>query len=138
MSFDRKEYMRAWRIKNRERLRAYDKAWRAANPGACRPSQKRWTEANRDRVNAQALAWYRRNKTAVLVNVRKRQARMKAALCDCCATISFKFIYLQAKSLGMEVDHKRPLSKGGKHCLRNLQLLERHDNRVKHAKWEVA
>ena len=41
----------------------------------------------------------------------------------------------EAKRHGLEVDHKRPLSKGGRHCCLNLQLLTQHDNRVKSAKW---
>lgn len=136
MSFDKKAYMDKWRAANRERIRANDKAWRDRHPGRDKTAQKEWTAANRERVNNQALAWYRRNKATVLANVRRRQARQKAAACNCCAPISFRFIYLQARSLKMEVDHVQPLSKGGKHCLRNLQLLERHANRVKHAKWE--
>jgi ATP-dependent helicase IRC3 len=35
---------------------------------------------------------------------------------------------------GYEVDHIIPVSKGGKHCLSNLQYLTRSDNRRKHAK----
>ena len=135
MTFDAKAYMRKWRAENHAHIRAYDRAWRKANPDKIRPSQKRWTAANRERVNAQSRAWYARNKAQALAATRRMQARKRGAKCDCCAPISFKFIYLQARSLKMEVDHVQPLSKGGKHCLRNLQLLERHDNRVKHAKW---
>jgi 5-methylcytosine-specific restriction endonuclease McrA len=100
--------------------------------------KKTWTKANRARINAQSLAWYYRNKAAVLANVRRYQARKTGATCGCCAPISFKFIYLQARCLKMEVDHVQPLSKGGKHCLWNLQLLDRHENRVKHARWSPA
>jgi hypothetical protein len=117
---------------------AYQREWAKANPEkvrAYRPKQKAWTTANRERVNAQSRAWYHRNKAQALASVRRYQAQKAAALCECCAPISFKFIYLQARSLKMEVDHVQPLSKDGKHCLRNLQLLERHDNRVKHARW---
>jgi 5-methylcytosine-specific restriction endonuclease McrA len=117
----------------------YQRAWWAAHPNRekYRPAQRAWTRANRARVNAQALAWYYRNKAAVMANVRRRQARQKAALCTCCAPAAFKFIYLRARRLKMEVDHVRPLSKGGKHCLHNLQFLTQHDNRVKHARWEA-
>lgn len=132
---DRKEYMRKWRLANRARLREKHREWLAAQPGYDPPSRKRWTDANRGRVNAQSRAWYRRNKAAVLAATRRRQARQKAALCACCAPVSFQFIYLQARGLKMEVDHVRPLSKGGKHCLRNLQLLEPHVNRTKSARW---
>jgi 5-methylcytosine-specific restriction endonuclease McrA len=47
-------------------------------------------------------------------------------------------IYEKAKRHGLEVDHVRPFSKGGKHCRLNLQLLSKHENRTKHAKWQEA
>lgn len=115
-----------------------------------RESQRTWTAKNRDRVNAQSRAWaarnpekvkaiskakYLRRKAEHLALVRRRKLRLRRAICDCCAPISFKFMYLQAQSLKMEVDHVQPISKGGKHCLHNLQLLERSANRAKAAKW---
>jgi 5-methylcytosine-specific restriction endonuclease McrA len=38
----------------------------------------------------------------------------------------------------MHVDHVRPLAKGGKHCLHNLQLLTPLENMRKGAKWAEA
>jgi 5-methylcytosine-specific restriction endonuclease McrA len=38
----------------------------------------------------------------------------------------------------MHVDHVQPLAKGGKHCLRNLQLLDPIENRRKGARWAEA
>ena len=55
-----------------------------------------------------------------------------------CAPWSFKFIYAQARALGMHVDHVKPLARSGLHCLRNMQLLEPAKNCSKGAKWEAA
>src|ERR1035437_9456740 len=124
------ERSKRWRALNPERKRVYARAGGAAHPDRSRyrPAQRVWTAAHRPRVNAQALAWYYRNKAIVLANVRLRQARQKAALCECCAPADFKFIYLLARRLKKEVDHVQPLSKGGKHCFHNLQFLTQHDN----------
>lgn len=133
----RAEYMRVWRANNREHIREYQRTYLRQHPmpPAGAANKKAWTVANRERVNAQSRAWYHRNKEQALAGVRRQQAKKKAAMCGCCAPWSFKFMYQQAKSLRMEVDHVQPLSKDGKHCLRNLQLLDQHDNRVKHARW---
>lgn len=86
--------------------------------------------------------WQSKNPTKLLLNVRKRQAIKRAALCDCCtgqdAKINFHLTYALARRLKMEVDHVRPLAKGGKHCLHNLQLLTVKANRQKGAKWQEA
>jgi 5-methylcytosine-specific restriction endonuclease McrA len=138
----RLEATRQWRKRNPQKMRAGKKDWLRRNPGKNAEHCRNFRKAHPEKAAASVLLWKHANPEQAAgiasAGVRRYQARKASALCDCCATISFKFSYLQAKALGMEVDHIRPLSKGGKHCLRNLQLLERHDNRVKHAKWEAA
>ena len=121
-----KEYGATWRAKNRESIRAYHKAWRARNTPI--------SVAEYGRQLARSRKWKQQPGYYVQYSAKIR-ALKRAASCGCCAPISFKFIYLQAQGLKMEVDHVQPLSKGGKHCLRNLQLLDPIENRRKGARW---
>jgi 5-methylcytosine-specific restriction endonuclease McrA len=68
----------------------------------------------------------------------KRRAAKKAALCGCCSPADFAKLYKRARLLGMHVDHIKPLAKGGKHCIKNLQLLTPVENMRKGAKWKEA
>jgi len=117
------ERQRRWRARNPEKAKEVDRA-RYIDEATGMPRRYSY-----DRT------WAARNPAFHGARVRRYQARRKDALCACCAPISFKFIYLQARGLKMEVDHVHPLSKGGKHCLRNLQLLDRSANRAKGAIW---
>jgi hypothetical protein len=148
--FDRKKYMAAWHAANRDKERTRQRKWYLANREAVLARTGAYQKANPERTRAYARkhiakdpakhaaktkVWRDTNPSASLAQVALRRARMKAAACNCCAPVSFRLIYEQARSLRMHVDHVRPLAKGGKHCLRNLQLLEPHSNRVKNAKW---
>jgi 5-methylcytosine-specific restriction endonuclease McrA len=140
--FDKK----AWTKANRERVNAQARAWYHRNAAAvkakygakCRKRAAVWARANRERAAGKSRAWRKANpEYRNYLNARTR-ARKRAGACSCCAPISFKFIYLQARSLKMHVDHVHPLAKGGKHCLRNLQLLEPIENIRKGARWAEA
>jgi len=143
MSFDRKAYMRRYNKEHSVKLVASGRnaencrAWRAANLEKARAADKaRYASpARRAQMLATRRRWNRANRPKRLLEVRRRQAQQRAALCSCCAPISFKLIYQQARSLKMHVDHVQPLAKGGKHCLRNLQLLEPIENIRKGARW---
>ena len=115
------------------------KRWRAKQPKnerrrGIQPGTPEWFA----RAAANSRKWYSQNQATHVSRVRIRELRKAGALCACCAPISFKFIYLQARSLKMHVDHVQPLAKGGKHCLRNLQLLDPIENRRKGARWAEA
>ncbi len=135
--------------------RAVQARRRAAKPEACNEATRRWRakqpikpphktvqkgtpewNARQKRITG---LWNAKNPAKLLVNVRKRQAMQRGAVCDCCQTedakANFVLTYALARRLKMHVDHVRPLAKGGKHCLLNLQLLTPTDNRRKGAKW---
>lgn len=153
----RKEYSRVWRIANREKERARLRVAYLANRESILARQKqqyyedlersraygrecaqRYIAKNREKNRERTTRWRRANPGHKTLLVARRRAAKKAAVCDCCAPVSFKFIYLQARSLKMHVDHIQPLAKGGKHCLRNLQLLEPIANLRKGARYAEA
>ena len=147
------ERSKAWRLANPDRYRAYNRKrvvsgenartcreWRAANLEKARALDRARYQslARKEAAKATRRRWGKANRLKRLLERRHRIAVQKGATCDCCAPISFKFIYLQARSLKMHVDHVHPLAKGGKHCLRNLQLLEPIENIRKGARWAEA
>lgn len=45
---DRKEYMKEYQKKNRERLNAYRREWYKKNPERCREATKRWEQKKKE------------------------------------------------------------------------------------------
>lgn len=101
----------AYRQANRERVLAYDRLWRIAN--------RKNTEYGRRRAARRRGVGY----------VEFTQAQLTAKLAywgDQCWVCGGP---VQA------VDHVKPLSKGGPHCLANLRPICDPCNSTKHAKW---
>lgn len=119
-----------------------EKAWLSRHPGYKPQSQVQWTKDNVPRIRELQRQWTSRNLHKAAAKTRKRKADSKNRPCDCCQTedakVNFILTYALARRLRMHVDHVRPLSKGGKHCLHNLQLLIPVDNLRKGAKWQEA
>jgi hypothetical protein len=117
--------------------------WRAKQPKK-EPSKglKPGSPEFKARAAANSRKWYAAHKAVQQSRVRVRQARKRSQPCDCCQTedakVNLDVTYDIARRLRMEVDHVRPLAKGGKHCLHNLQLLTQTENRRKSAKWQEA
>lgn len=63
---DKKTYMKEWRAKNKEKLRAYEKAYRAANKESISNREKRYYAQNKDRYAALSSAWHAKHKDAVI------------------------------------------------------------------------
>jgi hypothetical protein len=132
-----------WTKANRARVNEQSRAWYHRNAATVkakhgeknRERSRAYGRANRELMAEKSRAWRKANPEHHNHLTARARARKRAGACDCCAPISFKFIYLQARSLKMHVDHVRPLAKGGKHCLRNLQLLEPVENIRKGARW---
>jgi len=61
----------------------------------------------------------------------KRRARMRSQICLCCVSKDLIPLYEKARIQNLEVDHIIPISRGGLHCKKNLQLLSIEENRHK-------
>jgi len=115
--------------KNSERYNGYKRAWRDANPAERKAAQRKWRQANRDKVN--------------LATGRRRALRMSAP------TIPFTLDQLAGRLSyfgrlcwlcgipANAVDHVKPLSKGGWHCLSNLRPICTACNTRKKDRWPL-
>lgn len=135
--------MATWRQKNPDRRRTLNQAWRVANPAKAAESSRRWSQANADRVLANTVRWQRANPEKVLATKRRRRARQVGA-----NQIEFNPTQLRER-LSMfagcwmcgheaeEVDHVKPLARGGPHILANLRPACISCNRRKSARWPL-
>jgi hypothetical protein len=128
----------AYYAANPDKVHAANNKWRAANPERVKAGGAAWRAANKERKKAQNRAWVLANPGNATAILARRRAKILEQTCSCCAPWSFKFIYAQARALGMHVDHVKPLAKGGSHCLRNMVLLAPLDNMRKGAKYPAA
>jgi|10_taG_2_1085330.scaffolds.fasta_scaffold64428_3 5-methylcytosine-specific restriction endonuclease McrA len=101
--------------------------------GACKQCVKEYASlpSTRKRNNAACRAYYQENKDKNRVKRAKRRAALKRALCDCCSSKDYTSFEATRPEGDYHLDHIIPLSKGGKHCLKNFQWLTAFDNRSK-------
>jgi 5-methylcytosine-specific restriction endonuclease McrA len=139
------EYMREYRAKNADKLRAQAKAWRERNKDAhlaqkrshyganretIRSRQSEYNEANRERVNAKRREYYQSNRCSVIHSVRVRKEGIRAideldqrewdAVVEQCGNTC---IVPGCGASPVTMDHVKPISKGGRHHILNLQPL---------------
>jgi 5-methylcytosine-specific restriction endonuclease McrA len=109
------EYARA----HRAEAQARQQAWRVANPEKYREQARRLYAASPKRRAGIKMATARR--------------RSAGAKCNCCSTKQIRIVYEAAELIGGEVDHILAFSLGGKHCVKNLQILdvEQHKEKTK-------
>lgn len=142
------EKQKRFRINNPAKNREYCKRWREANRVKHRESSLRNYHANKEKLMARTRKWHRDNaerRRIYRANYRKtnpaynklhcgnRRARKRVArICDSLAVAQ---IYKRAEWLrqwfDVVVDHIKPLSLGGTHEPRNLQIIYSFENRRK-------
>jgi len=133
------EKIEAYREANKERTRAYSKmhykanrekilakkmAYRKVNKEKRKTYMKSYNEANRGKLNAYAKT-YQANKqknNCIISSEDKQIARWVYTMSSKLSKIT---------DVKWEVDHIRPLSKGGTHSLDNLQIVPATWNRAK-------
>lgn len=148
---DRRAYRKAYYAANKEKMNAVSRAYRAAHKEqlndylrAYRLTHKDkrdrsgYYSANKTKINAGNSVWKRLNPARVAAISARRRARVTSSVCKCCKGKEFVALYGLARWLRLEVDHVRPISKGGAHCMLNLQLIPRPENLRKNAKWTEA
>lgn len=132
----------AWKKSNPERVQAANAAWYMANPEKKRALSSAWRTANPERHKASYAAWAKANpEKKNLIEARYRAIKLAAVPSDANVPFVAEFYTIAArvsKCLGIphEVDHIVPLSMGGSHCHRNLQVIPATWNRRKHARFD--
>jgi 5-methylcytosine-specific restriction endonuclease McrA len=133
----------AWRARNRDKVNAWQRAWRERHPDY----QRSWLDQNPDYHKAWEAEKrpYRlrasKDPEGTAAGAKRRRARKLGS-----AVVPFTKDQLRARlsmfpgcwmcgADAVEVDHVKPLSKGGAHMLCNLRPICTPCNRSKGAKW---
>ena len=133
----------------------YRREWRKAHPKPKKPRPRKypglthnevcklWRHTHPDEWRAARDGWKQRNPHKLKEYRQTRKYRERGALCDCqdqkyCRTQIAEwyrkaFVCTEATGQRHEVNHIVPISKGGKHCHLNIQILTARENRLKAA-----
>jgi hypothetical protein len=112
-------------------LRATDPEYRKKVNAKNAARMRRERSANPDLYNARNRAWKHANKDKVYADINARRAWKRGQRCTCCTYTTIQRVYLAARVLRAEVDHRKPLAIGGLHCRKNLQILSPAAHRLK-------
>ena len=128
----RLETNRAWRARNKEKVKAKDRAWKEKNSLHVSEVQRKYRQSNSDHVRDVGKAYRENNKEKIALKNRNRRARERGATgniqqewidqllvlqrgrCACCGDLLNGVYHL---------DHIFPLVLGGGNERSNLQLL---------------
>ena len=119
------------------------RAWKQKNPDKKRLANQRWTNNNKDKANQSIRNWNKANPTKRANTLAIYRARKKDQTCPLTPVEQewLQFYYDESARLTEEtgiqheVDHIKPIAKGGLHAPWNLQVLTMEENRSKGAKW---
>lgn len=132
MAYDRRAADRAYRQRNREKIRLKRQTPEYRAKMAARMREIRAKDPDFDRK------YYEKNREKVMVKVAARCRRAKQATPAWLTRrekAQIRALYAQARALGLQVDHIHPLTHPlvcGLHVPWNLQLLEPDQNLSKH------
>lgn len=124
------EKQRVYRRANAERYQALNAAWYRANPEWNQAKAAAWRKANPEKSRANTAAWRRANPEKQRAQGADKRARKAAAFVE---TVNHEAVFIRDggvcqicdKFIGVapwHIDHRIPLSKGGKHSYANCQL----------------
>lgn len=139
------EYMAGHYQRNKEACKARQSEYRAANPEKVKESKRQYQYTHKDVIAAKSKVWRSENLPYILAANAARHAMILGATIGNLAEIKEVYrqahedepirCYLCGKLIEMgdrHVDHKIPLSKGGKHCVSNLGITHSFCNLSKH------
>ncbi|CAB4125458.1 HNHc domain containing protein [uncultured Caudovirales phage] len=121
---------KAWEKANLDKVKIKEKAWKEANKSKVTASVKKWDKANPEKKRARNALHRARKLSAIPKDQTLEEAKAIADLYLKCQEMSTLTNILH------EVDHRIPLSKGGKHTLDNLQILIAKENGFKKNKYD--
>lgn len=107
---------------NKECHRDRHRKWQRAHREHVRAYQNEYRTKHREKERARLRRHYACNKGYYVNKTANRKAVKEGARCSCCSNADIRRIYNSAKP-GYHVDHIKPLSKGGTHCVRNMQVI---------------
>ena len=139
---DRKRRSREHYLRNKELYKDRAKKWAAENPDKVRETQAKNYERRKDYVNARSKRWQQANKERLREYNARRRVRVAKTELSLTVEQQANILAFYAKAKAMtelsgipyEVDHIKPLSKGGLHHPDNLRVITRTANRKKGAR----
>ncbi len=97
--FNRKEYLKIWREKNKEKLNFKHRNYYKNNKDICKNSVKKWAKKNTEKIKKYALINYIKNKIKILERYKEdNKKRRKIVLeyyggkCVCCSESIYEFL----------------------------------------------
>ena len=112
----KREYERAWRAANPDKVRETERAWRAANPDKVREMARAWREANPEKNREASRAWCARRITSDPVSykcaIMLRSAKARSSLKNLAFDITIDDIStpMTCPVLGIELDWRNRVS----------------------------
>jgi hypothetical protein len=137
-----------WKSRNREKVseaaRKKYQNQKLSNPDAMREKSRlsaiRWRANNPELSKQRMREWQIKNAAKTVAYTQKRDAQRKASIpADCWESIVDGLYEIAERisrctGIAHQVDHIWPISKGGSHCHRNLQVIPASLNRKKSAR----
>lgn len=145
---DRRDYMREYRIKNKDRMKQLRDKYYEENKDKLKESFRQYYLKNREKRREAGKLHYEQNKSFYLAYSKTRKATIKRACPNSLSEEDFekiKQIYLECKKISDEtgivhhVDHIVPLNGEnvcGLHVPWNLQIITAEENLRKSNKYE--
>jgi 5-methylcytosine-specific restriction endonuclease McrA len=132
--------LKAWAAKNSDRFRAAQRAHYEQNKVTMDRRSAEWRDANPDKRRAAVARWHKENPVRSYAHTRTRTLRKKGQTPDDADFNAIAALYELAARLTREtgvkheVDHVKPLSRGGLHHQDNLRVITRAENLRKGAR----
>lgn len=130
-----------WAERNPQRRKEIARAWYERNRKECNEAARAWYQANKDYAKAYIYAWQRAHPERRREYEHRRKARIRSTAPLPDETIVARLAYwgfrcwMCGSEGAPEIDHVKPLSKGGAHIAANLRPACKSCNSRKGDRW---